>query len=79
VLVVRWVDRFGRNYADVTEVIRQFMARGVVVKTVINKMTFDGATRGPHAEGRQRRADRLHGRHSRGRRQRPPERPRGPV
>ena len=47
VLVVRWVDRLGRNYADVTEVIRQFMARGVVVKTVINKMTFDGATRTP--------------------------------
>lgn len=46
-LVVRWVDRLGRNYADVTEVIRQFMARGVVIKTVINKMTFDGATQDP--------------------------------
>jgi len=41
------VDRLGRNYADVTEVIRQFMARGVVVKTVINRMTFDGATQDP--------------------------------
>ena len=47
VLVVRWVDRLGRNYTDVTEVIRQLMARGVVVKTVINKMTFDGATKDP--------------------------------
>jgi putative DNA-invertase from lambdoid prophage Rac len=47
VLVARWVDRLGRNYADVTEVIRQFMARGVVVKTVINRMTFDGATQDP--------------------------------
>ena len=46
-LVVRWVDRLGRKYADVTEVIRQFMARGVVNKTVINKMTFDGATQDP--------------------------------
>jgi DNA invertase Pin-like site-specific DNA recombinase len=27
-LIVSWVDRLGRNYADVTEVIRQFMARG---------------------------------------------------
>jgi putative DNA-invertase from lambdoid prophage Rac len=45
VLVVRWVDRLGRNYADVTEVIRRFMARGVVVKTVINGMVFDGATK----------------------------------
>jgi len=47
VLVVRWVDRLGRNYSDVTEVIRQFMARGVIVKTVINRMTFDGATQDP--------------------------------
>ena len=47
VLVVRWVDRLGRNYADVTEVIRQFMARGVIIKTVINRMTFDGATQDP--------------------------------
>ncbi len=46
-LVVRWVDRLGRNYADVTEVIRQFMARGVVIKTVINGLTFDGATKDP--------------------------------
>jgi DNA invertase Pin-like site-specific DNA recombinase len=28
----------------VTETIRKFMARGVVVKTVINRMVFDGAT-----------------------------------
>jgi putative DNA-invertase from lambdoid prophage Rac len=47
VLVVRWVDRLGRNYADVTEVIRQLMTRGVVVRTVINNMTFDGATKDP--------------------------------
>ncbi len=46
-LVVRWVDRLGRNYADVTETIREFMRRGVVVKTVINGMTFDGATKDP--------------------------------
>lgn len=47
VLVVRWVDRLGRNYADVTETIREFMRRGVVVRTVINNMTFDGATTDP--------------------------------
>ena len=47
ILMVRWVDRLGRNYADVTEVIRQFMARGVVIKTVINGLTFDGATKDP--------------------------------
>jgi putative DNA-invertase from lambdoid prophage Rac len=46
-LVVRWVDRLGRNYSDVTDAIREFMSRGVVVKTVINGMTFDGATTDP--------------------------------
>jgi DNA invertase Pin-like site-specific DNA recombinase len=47
VLVVRWVDRLGRNYDDVCETIREFMRRGVVIKTVINRMTFDGATKDP--------------------------------
>ncbi len=47
VLVVRWVDRLGRNYQDVTDTIRDFMRRGVIVRTVINGLTFDGATRDP--------------------------------
>ena len=47
VLVERWVDRLGRNYADVTDVIREFIRRGVVVRTVINGLTFDGATKDP--------------------------------
>src|SRR5215467_385904 len=47
VLVVRWVDRLGRNYADVCDTIREFMRRGVVIKTVINGMTFDGSTTDP--------------------------------
>lgn len=46
-LVVRWVDRLGRNYTDVTETIREFMKRGVVIRTVINGLTFDGATEDP--------------------------------
>lgn len=46
-LVVRWVDRLGRNYQDVTDTIRELMRRGVVVKTVINRMTFDGSTSDP--------------------------------
>lgn len=46
-LVVRWVDRLGRNYQDVTDTIRDFMQRGVVIRTVINNMTFDGATQDP--------------------------------
>ena len=50
VLVVRWVDRLGRNYQDVTDTIRSLMRQGVVVKTVINGMTFDGATADPMQE-----------------------------
>ena len=41
-LVVRWVDRLGRNYEDVTNTIRHFIDMGVTVKTVINGMVFDG-------------------------------------
>ena len=46
-LVVRWVDRLGRNYTDVVDTIREFMRRGVIIKTVINGMTFDGSTAAP--------------------------------
>src|SRR5215475_5408281 len=46
-LVVRWVDRLGRNYTDVVDTIREFMRRGVIIKTVINGMTFDGSTTDP--------------------------------
>src|SRR5690554_5104516 len=47
VLVVRWVDRLGRDYADVTDTIREFMRKGIVIKTVINGMVFDGSTTDP--------------------------------
>ena len=46
-LVVRWVDRLGRNYGDVCDSIREFMRRGIVIRTVINGLTFDGATKDP--------------------------------
>lgn len=46
-LVVSWVDRLGRNYEDVSDIIRAFMRRGVVIRTIINGMTFDGATKDP--------------------------------
>jgi DNA invertase Pin-like site-specific DNA recombinase len=46
-LVVRWVDRLGRNYTDVVDTIREFMRRGVIIKTVINGMMFDGSTADP--------------------------------
>ena len=46
-LVVRWIDRLGRNYEDVTSNIRELLGRGIVIKTIINSMTFDGATSDP--------------------------------
>lgn len=46
-LVVRWVDRLGRNYQDVTDTIRHFMRQGVIIRTVINGLVFDGATTDP--------------------------------
>ena len=49
-LVVRWVDRLGRNYADVTDTIRQFLRQGVTIKTVINRLTFDGTPSDPMQE-----------------------------
>lgn len=36
VLVVRWLDRLGRNYDDIQTNIRLFLDRGVTIKTVIN-------------------------------------------
>lgn len=46
-LVVRWIDRLGRNYADVTATVRELIERGVTIRTVINGMTFDGTARDP--------------------------------
>ena len=46
-LVVRWVDRLGRDYEDVSDTIREFMRQGIIIKTVINGLTFDGATKDP--------------------------------
>jgi putative DNA-invertase from lambdoid prophage Rac len=43
-LVVRWVDWLGRNYKDLTDTIRFFMKKGVVIRTMIDNQTFDGST-----------------------------------
>jgi DNA invertase Pin-like site-specific DNA recombinase len=46
-LVVRWIDRLGRNYRDVTETVREFINRGVRIETVVNQMCFDGSATDP--------------------------------
>lgn len=47
ILLVRWIDRLGRNFDDVHQAIQAFMEKGVIIKTVINAMVFDGATTDP--------------------------------
>jgi putative DNA-invertase from lambdoid prophage Rac len=39
-LLVRWVNRLGRDYKDVKNTIETFLNQGVTVKTVINGMVF---------------------------------------
>jgi putative DNA-invertase from lambdoid prophage Rac len=46
-LLVRWIDRLGRNYQDVTDTVREFIRRQIRVETVINRMTFDGTATDP--------------------------------
>jgi len=46
-LVVRWIDRLGRNYQDVTDTVREFIRRQIRIETVINRMSFDGTTTDP--------------------------------
>ena len=49
-LVVRWIDRLGRNYQDVTDTIREFVRGGVTIRTIINGMVFDGQPKDPMQE-----------------------------
>ena len=46
VLLLRWLDRLGRNYEDVTDAVRHFIREGVIIRTIINDMT-DGSTSDP--------------------------------
>jgi putative DNA-invertase from lambdoid prophage Rac len=49
-LVVRWIDRLGRNYRDVSDNLDALMRKGVIVRTVIGNMTFDGSVTDPMHE-----------------------------
>ena len=48
-LVVRWVDRLGRDYHDVSRTMRMFLDRGVIIRTVTSGMVFDGTLSDPMA------------------------------
>lgn len=46
VLVVRWLDRLGRNYDEIAHHLRLLLQRGVTVKTIIGKVTFEARSQG---------------------------------
>jgi putative DNA-invertase from lambdoid prophage Rac len=46
-LVVRWLDRLGRDDAAVCATLCQLLRRGVVVKTLACGFTFDAAATDP--------------------------------
>ena len=46
-LVVRWVDRLGRDYDDITANLRALLSAGVIIKTLTNNMVFDGTVTEP--------------------------------
>ncbi len=48
-LVVRWLDTLGRSYSDVSDTIVELMERGVIIRTVVGDVTFDGRTKEPVA------------------------------
>ncbi len=41
------MDRLGRDYQDECDTIRELMRRGVVIRTVINGLEFNGSTKDP--------------------------------
>ncbi|MDB5764197.1 MAG: Resolvase, N-terminal:Resolvase helix-turn-helix region [Herminiimonas sp.] len=43
VLVVRWLDRISRRYDELAKVMRELMAKGVLVRCTLKHMEFDGA------------------------------------
>jgi hypothetical protein len=59
-LIVRWVDRLGRSYADVCGTICEFKRHGVTVPTVIHNLIFDGRE-GSNATSRLGCPDCVHG------------------
>jgi putative DNA-invertase from lambdoid prophage Rac len=46
-LLIRWIDRLGRQGDDVVDVVRAFMKKGVVVRTIIGNFVFDGSLTDP--------------------------------
>lgn len=46
-LVVRWLDDLGLIYADICDALHQLMAVGIIVRTIVGGLVFDGSARDP--------------------------------
>lgn len=46
-LIVPWVQCLGRNYDELAEAVRALMNRGVLSRTVVGTLVFNGATANP--------------------------------
>ena len=51
-LLVRWLDRLGRNYKDAADTVRELMEHGVVTCTVIGGLKLDAAVTDPMQEAK---------------------------
>ena len=47
ILIVRWIDCLGRDYADIVLTIREFLSRGVTIRTIIKPFVFDSFSNDP--------------------------------
>ena len=46
-LVVRWLDDLGPTYAHICDELRRLMGNGIIVRTIVGGLVFDGASRDP--------------------------------
>lgn len=46
-LVVRWIDDLGLTHADICDALRRLMTVGIIVRTIVGGVVFDGAARDP--------------------------------
>ncbi|WP_444460421.1 recombinase family protein [Rhodobacter capsulatus] len=44
-LVVRWLDDLGLTHADICDALHQLMTMGIIVRTIVGGLVFDGSAR----------------------------------
>ena len=46
-IIVRWLDDLGPTHANIYDALRRVMSNGIIVRTIIGGLVFDGASRDP--------------------------------